>query len=879
MGQKNTNPFKAALLLLVGLLATSPFSVNAQTFNLVSPPDSTVLPLSGADNQTVTASWTTANFLSGTPATYRWLADLPGGDFSAPLLSVISNNAGLDTVMTLTYAQTAAALQSLGFAPGANVILDWTVEATDGVDTVFATAPFYLTIQYGNLFSQLPSFSLLSPPDSTILALNGSASQQVNIAWESVDSVNGNAVTYEWVASFPGGNLSNPLLSIPADNLGMDTMLTLSYGAIGNALLSLGLISGQSISLDWSVRATDGVDTTFALAPFYLTIAYGSLTEDLPTFTLISPPDSAVLNLSGSSSQTVTPTWHATAAVNGNPIVYEFLADLPGGDFSSPLLTLTANNSGSDTAITLPYSAVAAALQALGFNPGQIIALDWTVRAADGYDTILAAAPHYLTIVYGTVYNDLAAFNLLTPASGTNLSLSGVNTQQVNVTWKSVPQANAPSNVTYEWLADLPGGSFANPLLVIPANNSGADTMLTLGYGAIGQALSSLGFNPGQSALLSWTVRATDGLDTILATTPFLLTLTYGTIFPPIDSFNLLTPPNNAVVTVAGLPSQLVNIRWNTASNPNGNLVTYTWIADTTADLSTPILPLPSNNAGQDTVLTLNYGTLDIVMAGYGLAIGDSLTLFWSVNATDATLNTTRRATQVWRVTLVRGLVQDFLTAFNLLTPANNARVFVNGLDNQTANITWSASINPKVGGAAVTYEWLANAPGLGFTNPPITIGANNVGSSAALTLSYLQLDGLLASTGLAVGDSVTLEWTVLASAGTSSTLTRFAEEVRTIKLVRGDVYGLGLANDPSALPMTVYPVPAQEQLFIEMPTATSVRRVALLDMAGREVLSQGNPAAGRRQTLNVANLQSGTYLLRVETAQGTAQRSVVIAR
>lgn len=71
------------------------------------------------------------------------------------------------------------------------------------------------------------------------------------------------------------------------------------------------------------------------------------------------------------------------------------------------------------------------------------------------------------------------------------------------------------------------------------------------------------------------------------------------------------------------------------------------------------------------------------------------------------------------------------------------------------------------------------------------------------------------------------------------------------------------------ALPLQVYPNPAQDQVTVQTPTAT---RVLLRDLLGR-VVRPATPDAQRQHQLNVQNLPAGVYLL--EATDATGRRGV----
>jgi hypothetical protein len=148
----------------------------------------------------------------------------------------------------------------------------------------------------------------------------------------------------------------------------------------------------------------------------------------------------------------------------------------------------------------------------------------------------------------------IKSFGLVSPASGTNLTVFQSN-QEVVIDWEDSPEAT-----TYEWVADLPAGNFANPTLVIPADNDGKISKLTLTYTQIDAALATVGVNVGQSVDYKWSVRAKSGSNVRLASTPRNITFKRGgvtfTISVPVNT------PENYDVYLAGEFGFLTGSNW-----------------------------------------------------------------------------------------------------------------------------------------------------------------------------------------------------------------------------------------------------------------------------------------------------------------------------
>ena len=130
----------------------------------------------------------------------------------------------------------------------------------------------------GGPIDTLRNFNLLTPANNTSLTVSGSANQTVNISWQStrLNLVAGNPINYTWLLDLPNGNFSAPLATLPANMGGLDTNLTLTFGAIDTLLLNNGVNVGVTVPLKWTVRATvQGGSQTKLAAPFNLTLVRG----------------------------------------------------------------------------------------------------------------------------------------------------------------------------------------------------------------------------------------------------------------------------------------------------------------------------------------------------------------------------------------------------------------------------------------------------------------------------------------------------------------------------------------------------------------------------------------------------------------------------
>lgn len=117
----------------------------------------------------------------------------------------------------------------------------------------------------------IEAFSLVSPPDETSLSLTGDGTSEAVIEWS--EAVSSGDVTYVWHADVPGSDFSDPLVSIPSDDNGQATSLTLTFAALDQALADLGVAEGESIDLEWTVTASDESSVRFADEVFAITLS------------------------------------------------------------------------------------------------------------------------------------------------------------------------------------------------------------------------------------------------------------------------------------------------------------------------------------------------------------------------------------------------------------------------------------------------------------------------------------------------------------------------------------------------------------------------------------------------------------------------------
>ena len=138
------------------------------------------------------------------------------------------------------------------------------------------------------------------------------------------------------------------------------------------------------------------------------------------------------------------------------------------------------------------------------------------------------------------------------------------------------------------------------------------------------------------------------------------------------------------------------------------------------------------------------------------------------------------------------------LSAFNLVSPANNSRLEVEENNASLVNINWTKSAN------ATRYKWFATTTTGSFATPLFSLASNNSGADSVLTLTSGTIDLLLNTFGIKRTDSITLKWTVFAYLNNDSLK---ATQDWNITLVRKRILGsFNLSNPANNARLVVTP-------------------------------------------------------------------------
>ncbi|MBX2990433.1 MAG: T9SS type A sorting domain-containing protein [Bacteroidetes bacterium] len=296
--------------------------------------------------------------------------------------------------------------------------------------------------------------------------------------------------------------------------------------------------------------------------------------------------------------------------------------------------------------------------------------------------------------MYGTASsNPLNPFALQTPAAGVTITTLPGSTTPVTVTWDT-----STATATYKWIFGAP---IVPPRIVtLPSSTNSINTTL----GEVDAILAGLGVQQGDSVTGQWDVwafrnnpPANDSLKS--SNGPRAITFKRGR--PVLSAFGLVSPANDATVVTSAASTAPITVVWR----KSGDGASYRWKFATPTFAGTIRLNIP---AGLDTSATFRSSQLDSLIAGLGVAQGDSITGQWRVYAYSGT--DSLASSQTFDITFKRAVPPTILIANP--GPANNGGspgwgMFFNLIGGaQTVTITNMTTANAGTAGAAFSIEF-----------------------------------------------------------------------------------------------------------------------------------------------------------------------------
>jgi|1048.fasta_scaffold01933_2 hypothetical protein len=418
---------------------------------------------------------------------------------------------------------------------------------------------------------------LLNPVNNASVMVEKNNPATINISWSKHDS----CLSYVWKADLLIGNFSKPLLSIPSNNNGQDTFLTVTSGLIDSQLAGLGLKEGDSVTIKWTVTGFTKTDSIWAFSAHNITlkrvivpisplsagdlaiIAYRTSANVDDEFAVL-----ALNDVDGDISVTFTDAKFTSNAVPqcSNGLVWV----TPKGGLKAGTVVVVGNDNGTvDT----------------GSISGKTFGL------SSSGDQIIAYCGTYYNPTHITALSTNAWATSNTSCSGSNSLIPSTLTNSNNAISHQSTKGGNGTNTMNAYYNGITDGTAADLLAAImdTANWNGNAVKAT-------QVWPEWKFFQKAQAL----------------------------------EFNLLSPADATDLTVDASDNTPVNINWESLQSASK----YVWKAvSVTGDFSNPALAIASNNSGVDTVLTLTVSAIDAALEKLGITKGQSVDLKWTVTA------------------------------------------------------------------------------------------------------------------------------------------------------------------------------------------------------------------------------------------------------
>lgn len=249
--------------------------------------------------------------------------------------------------------------------------------------------------------------------------------------------------------------------------------------------------------------------------------------------------------------------------------------------------------------------------------------------------------------------------------------------------------------------------------------------------------------------------------------------------------------------------------------------------------------------------------------------------------------------TQVTKNTSTIGLL---ISDSYMFSKNNNGEISITGLTNPTITMNFSTN-NAVVGTFPMNFGY-SNSDNLAGNYVYGTYNGTLSGTINTLVDAYgnlnLNIDGISSThtiTRLKSVQNISLNYSIFPNVGTivqtiysyyesgnSSPIFRSTETIVNVPLqgivdettvVLEKFDGILSNNRFDANQSLAYPNPMRDLLYLKN---ASIAKITLTDMRGRIVLSQVNPA----QTMDVSGLESGLYLLEIQTEKGTQTQKIL---
>jgi len=353
------------------------------SFSLITPPNLSSITSKGFHNYLHHFKWGKSPLTDTCGVLkYEVLIDLPNGNFSNPLLTLWSNNGGLDTVLSLSNHVIDSLLGSYSIPINSTLTLDWTVKSNILNKYADTAKSFRITMLRKKL-----GFSLVSPSNNNVVTLQNNGNKFFN--WEDLKHYI--SVSYRLLFDDTTGDFSNPILSYESSNGGSSSSVNKEHERLYYDLMFHdGKKIGDTIVLNWKVLASDTILSEFSSNERRITFIRGNV-----GFKLFEPADSSII--ASNKGIDYKFSWDSVLL---SDIRYEFRFDTLGIDLQDTAsFVIGSDNDSLFSQVAITYEILDSMMNFYNVNYLDTLYGQWTSRAIHDSSEEYSLNTYKVTIV------------------------------------------------------------------------------------------------------------------------------------------------------------------------------------------------------------------------------------------------------------------------------------------------------------------------------------------------------------------------------------------------------------------------------------------------------------------------------------------------
>lgn len=295
---------------------------------------------------------------------YKVMLDLPSGGFNPPVLTLNSDNAGTDTVLTLSNHIIDSLLASFSIPLNGSLALDWTVRSDiNGIHGDTAKS-FRITITRKKV-----GFGLISPTNNDIVTLQNGNNKFFD--WDDMQHYI--SVQYQLLFDDTSGDFSSPLASFLSTSNGTTSSLNIDHESLYYQLIFRNNLKvGDTAVMKWRVLAYDTVLSEFSKSERVISFVRGDV-----GFKLFTPADNSLITSKKNVNYSFT--WDSVLLAD---VRFEWRFDTLGVDLhDTASMVFGADNDSLNARIFISFEILDSIMNFYSVNYLDTLHGQWTARA------------------------------------------------------------------------------------------------------------------------------------------------------------------------------------------------------------------------------------------------------------------------------------------------------------------------------------------------------------------------------------------------------------------------------------------------------------------------------------------------------------------